>query len=276
MPKIPHEHERLGINAKIVVATGLGGAGRFYPDYEVKFGKENCIIVTWDKRCTDLDAHINYLKEKIPKKEPFVAVGHSMGGSIWLELVSRESIPNMKGLVLVGAARTLRSDQGIKFLMRHHWMRIWGMVIMMTLLAPIMVFIWRKKTYDTYREMWRFVTKDGAKKIHTQYNQTLKRLGGITKVVNQDLPLLCVRLKTDTLVDEEDLEFTKAMFNNVREQIIETNSLHLTEKFDHITVEKIANEAEFIGLISKEKKYSDEVKIYDEKSETLAEVQASR
>ncbi len=38
----------------------------------------------------------------------------------------------------------------------------------------------------------------------------------------------------------------------------------------------MANEAEFIGLISKEKKYSDEVKINIEKSETLAEVQASR
>lgn len=119
MPKVAHEHEPLAIDVKIVVATGLGGAERFYPDYEVKFGKDNCIIVTCDKSCTDLDAHINFLKERIPK-EPFVACGHSMGGSIWLELISREFISNMKGLVLVGSARTLKQDQGVKFLMKHH------------------------------------------------------------------------------------------------------------------------------------------------------------
>lgn len=99
--------------------------------------------------------------------------------------------------------------------------------------------------------MWRFVTKDGAKKIHRQFNQTLKKLGGVTSVKNPNLPLLFVRLRNDILVDQKDLEFTKSMFKNVHKQIIETEALHLTEKFDHITVEKIANEAEFIGLITK-------------------------
>ncbi|GAI56023.1 unnamed protein product, partial [marine sediment metagenome] len=71
------------------------------------------------------------------------------------------------------------------------------------------------------------------------------------EIKNPNLPLLLDRLEKDTLVDEEDLKFTKSMFKNVREEIIETDSLHLTEKFDHITVEKITYEAEFIGLISK-------------------------
>lgn len=247
-------HERLDIDSQIIVATGLGGAGRFYPDYEVKYGKENCTIVCWDKSCTNLDTHITKLKANIPKEKSFVEVGHSMGGSIWLELISRENIHNMRGLVLVGAARTLRTNQGLKFMMKHHWTRIWFIVIFLTLLAPIMWMIWRSKTYDTFREMWRFTTKDGAKKIHTQYNQTLKKLGGVSKVKNPELPLLLVRLEKDTLVDEEDLKFTKAMFKNVREEIIETDSLHLTEKFDYITVERIANQAKFIGLISKKAK----------------------
>ena len=79
-------------------------------------------------------------------------------------------------------------------------------------------------------------------------------LGGVTEVKNSELPLLLVRLEKDTLVDEEDLKFTKAMFKNVREEIIETDSLHLTEKFDYITVERIANQAEFLGLISEKAK----------------------
>ena len=253
MPKIAHEHVRLDIDAQIVVATGLGGAGRFYPDYEVKFGKENCTVVCWDKTCTNLDSHITKLKANIPKKRPFIGVGHSMGGSIWLELVSRENIPNMTGIVLVGAARTLRTEQGLQFMMKRHWFRLWWLVLMLTFAAPIMIFIWRKKTYDTYREMWRFLRKDGARKIHAQYNQTLKKLGGVTSVKNPDLPLLFVRLNEDTLVDPNDIEFTRKMFNNVREQIIEVNSLHLTEKFDYITVEKIALEAEFLGLVNKKK-----------------------
>ena len=173
-----------------------------------------------------------------------------MGGSIWLELISRENIPNMKGLVLIGSARTLKSDNGVRFLMAGTWLRLWVLVITLTLIMPIMLFIWRKKTFETYREMWRFLTKDGAKKIHRQYNLCLKKLGGVMKVNNPDMPLLVVRLRKDTLVDEDDLNYTKSMFQNVREQIIETDSLHLTEKFDHITVEKIALEAEFIGLIS--------------------------
>jgi alpha-beta hydrolase superfamily lysophospholipase len=251
MPKKAQEHEFLEVDRKIVVAVGLGGGGRLFPDYEVKFGKENCIIVTWDKTCTDLDAHINFLKAYIPKDEPFVAVGHSMGGSIWLEIISREIIPNMVGLVMVGCARTLKQDQGVKFLMKRHWLRIWFFVLLLTFAAPIMVFIWRKKTIDSYREMWRFVVKDGAKKIHTQVNQTLNKLGSVTSVKNPDLPVLFVRLRTDTLVSEQDLEFTMNMFTNIREQIIETDALHLNQRFDPITVEKIANEAEFIGLIVK-------------------------
>ena len=154
MPKEPHEHERLEIDSQIIVATGLGGAGRFYPDYEVKYGKENCTIVCWDKSCTNLDTHIAKLKANIPKGKPFVGVGHSMGGSIWLELISKENIPNMHGLVLVGAARTLRTSQGLKFMMKRHWTRIWFIVIFLTLIAPIMWMIWRSKTYDSYREMW--------------------------------------------------------------------------------------------------------------------------
>ena len=251
MPKEAHYHDRLeNISAKVVVATGLGGAGREYPDYYEKFGRENVTIVCWDDTVSDLDSHIAKLKENIPKEEPFVAVGHSMGGCIWLELLNRENIPNQKGQVLVGCSRMVRGDQGVEFIMKRPWWFIWVMVLGLTALFPIMLFVWRKKTVDTYRELWRFITKDGARKIHNQYNLTLKKLGHITDVKNPDLPMLVVRLRKDTLVDDQDLEYTKAMFNNPREQIIESDSLHLTEKFDPITVEKIALEAEYLGLTS--------------------------
>jgi len=248
MPKKAAEHVRIDVDAKILVATGLGGAGREYPDYYAKFGKENVDILCWEGDISDLDSHIETLRKRIPKDDPFIGVGHSMGGSIWLELLARENPPNMRGLVLVGCARKLRVSGGMEFMMGGHWIRILLIAIFLTLIAPIMVFVWRKKTYDTYRELWRFITKDGAPKIHRQYNLTLARLGGVEKLVNPDLPLVFVRLNEDTLVDYEDLEITKALFNNVHEQIIETNSLHLTEKFDPITVERIALESKFLGL----------------------------
>ena len=264
MPKEAHHHEKLeNIRAKVVVATGLGGAGREYPDYYAKFGKENVTIVCWDDTVSDLDSHIAKLKENIPKEEPFIAVGHSMGGCIWLELLNRENIPNQTGQVLVGCSRMVRGDQGVEFIMKRPWWFIWIMVLGLTAIFPIMLPIWRKKTFDTYRELWRFVTKDGARKIHNQYNLTLKKLGHISSVQNPDLPMVIVRLQKDTLVDDEDLEFTKSMFNNPREQIIETDALHLTEKFDHITVEKIALEAEYLGLVSKKEKSPIDIEQFD-------------
>jgi len=248
MPKEAAEHERIAVDAKLLVATGLGGVGREYPDYLAKFGKENVDILIWEEDISDLDSHIEALRERIPKEEPFIGVGHSMGGSVWLELLARECPPNMRGLVLVGCARKLRVSAGIKFMMGGHWIRIWMIVIFMTLMAPIMIFIWRSKTFDTYHELWRFPTRDGAPKIHRQYNLTLKKLGGVTKLVNPDMPVVFIRLEEDELVDSKDLEETKALFNHVHEQIIETNSLHLTEKFDPITVERLALESKFLGL----------------------------
>lgn len=249
MPRKAAEHEKLDVDAKLIVTVGLGGKGREFPDYYAKYGEENVQLVLWDETCSDIESHLNYLKKYIPKDEPFVGVGHSMGGCLWLELLNRESYPNQRGQVLVGCSRYVRGDQGVEFMMKRPWWFIWIIVIGITLIFPIMSFIWKKKTFDSYYEMWRFVIRDGAKKIHNQYNLTLKKLGFVENVKNPDLPLVIVRLRQDTLVDEDDLEYTKSMFNNVHEQIIESDSLHLTGKFDSITVEKIAIEAEFLGLI---------------------------
>jgi hypothetical protein len=61
--------------------------------------------------------------------------------------------------------------------------------------------------------------------------------------------MLYVGLTKDVLVDEDDLDITMALFNESRKQLIEVNQIHLTEKFDSIIVEKIAEEALFLGLI---------------------------
>ncbi|MGC9779832.1 MAG: hypothetical protein HZR80_11365 [Candidatus Heimdallarchaeota archaeon] len=98
--------------------------------------------------------------------------------------------------------------------------------------------------------MFKFLKRDGAKKIHKQYNLTLKKLGTAECVLQPEIPLLCVGLPKDTLVEEKDLEDTKAMFHNARDNLIYgTNSIHLIEKYDPITVDNIAEEAEFIGLL---------------------------
>ncbi|HUU77647.1 MAG TPA: hypothetical protein VMX55_04825 [candidate division Zixibacteria bacterium] len=44
------------------------------------------------------------------------------------------------------------------------------------------------------------------------------------------------------------------MLSFTQEQIIQTDSLHLAEKFNHITVEKIAKETEFLVLINRKEK----------------------
>ncbi|MGC9781186.1 MAG: alpha/beta hydrolase [Candidatus Heimdallarchaeota archaeon] len=148
MPKKAKPHERLAIDSKIVLATGLGGVGRKYPDYYAKFGEENVTVLCWNKNCTDLESHIQKIKENIPKDTPFVACGHSMGGSIWLELLSREKVPNLKGIVLVGASRKLRSEQGVEFIMKFLWPFLWFFVTLVTIALPITIFIWRHKTFE--------------------------------------------------------------------------------------------------------------------------------
>ncbi|MBD3189697.1 MAG: hypothetical protein GF308_03595 [Candidatus Heimdallarchaeota archaeon] len=250
MPKVAQDHKRLEIDTPILLCTGLGGAGRCYPDYYAKFGEEKVKVLCWDKNCTDLKSHLDFIRANIPENQSFVAVGHSMGGSLLLELLARERIPNLEGLVLVGASRRMRSDQGLNFIMKFPWFFLWIFSILITLAFPITILFWRSKTYDTYRELWRFLTKDGAQKIHKQYNLTLRKLGTIKRILNPEVPLVIVRLKEDTLIDKKDLAYTKTMFHNVHEQIIKSNSLHLTEKFDPITVEKIALEAKFLRLIT--------------------------
>ena len=79
----------------------------------------------------------------------------------------------------------------------------------------------------------------------------MKKLGTADKVLQPDIPMLYVGLTKDVLVDEEDLDITMALFNNSRKQLIEVNQIHLTEKFDSIIVEKIAEEAVFLGLTKK-------------------------
>ena len=227
-----------------------GGSEREYPDYFQKFGKNNVEIIKWDETCTDIDSHLVKLKKHLPNDEPFVLCGHSMGGGLIIELMKREKILGLQGVVLIGASKKIKQDSGLKFIMRFPWIFLWIFAILMVLALPITVFIWRSKTIDTYLELFRFLRRDGAKKIHRQYNLTLKKLGNVDSILQPEIPLLFVGLPEDTLVDKQDLKITKALFHKSRENLIlGTNSIHLIEKYDPIIVEKIAEEAEFIGLV---------------------------
>lgn len=243
------QYEKLNCDSKFVLATGLGGKTREYPDYEEKFGKENLTIIKWDDSCTDIDSHLQKMKNNFPKKEPFVLCGHSLGGALTIELLNREIIPNLQGVILIGSSRKIKQDAGLGIIMRFPWFFLWIFAFLFVLVLPITIFIYGKKTFDTYKELFNFLKRDGAKNIHRQYNLTLKKLGTAEKVKQPELPFLYVGLTKDVLVDEDDLDITMSMFKKSRKQIIEANSIHLTEKFDSIIVEKIAEEAEFLGLI---------------------------
>ncbi|HUU78021.1 MAG TPA: alpha/beta hydrolase [candidate division Zixibacteria bacterium] len=244
------EHIPLKCESKVLISTGFGGLGREYPDYEAKFGNENVTVIRWDKTCTDIDSHIAKMKETFPQNDPFVLCGHSLGGSLAIELLSREKITNLQGLVLIGSSRKIKKEQCLEFIMWFPWFCLWPFAILIALAFPITVLIWREKTFDTYYELFKFLGRDGARKIHKQYNLTLKKLGSAESIVDNELPVLYVGLIKDSLVDDKDLEFTLNMFKNNRKQIINSNSIHLIEKYDPITVEKIAIEAEFIGLVN--------------------------
>lgn len=249
MVKKPGKHIPIKCVSKVLIATGFGGLSREYPDYYAKFGQKNVEVIRLDRSCTDVDSHLKKMRETFPKEKPFIICGHSLGGMLTIELLSREKIPNLKGVVLIGSSRKVKEKSGLKFMMKFPWFFLWFFLILLIIAFPITVIAWRKKTYDTYYELFKFLRRDGAKKIHKQYNMTLKKLGTAMKVLQPEIPFLYVGLEKDTLVDDNDLEFTKSMFKNVRVQIIEAKSLHLIEKYDPITVEKIANEAEFLGLI---------------------------
>ncbi|MEA2070790.1 MAG: hypothetical protein U9O98_05810 [Asgard group archaeon] len=171
-----------------------------------------------------------------------------MGGMLIIELLSRKSFENLKGIILVGASRKLKTEQGLNILMKLPWFCLWPLAIMFFFFIPITFFIWWGKTWETYQEMYSFLIKDGAKKIHRQYNQTLKKLGDVNSLKNPDIPLVVIRLPKDTLVDEKDLKVTEKMFQNYREKIIPSDSIHLDEKFDPITVKLIAEEKDFLQM----------------------------
>ena len=248
------EHIPINCDSKIFISTGFGGIGREYPDYEAKFGKENVTVIRWDKSCTDIDSHLAKIKETIPKDEPFVLCGHSLGGSLAIELLSREKVPFLQSLVLIGSSRRIKKEQGLEFIMKFPWFFLWPFAVLMALAFPITIFIWREKTFDTYYELFKFLGRDGARKIHKQYNLTLKKLGSAESIADPTLPVLYVGLPKDSLIDDEDLEYTLNMFKKSKKSIINANSIHLIEKYDPITVEKIAEEAGFIGLINPTRK----------------------
>ena len=248
------EHIPIRCESKVFISTGFGGIGREYPDYEAKFGKENVTVIRWDKTCTDIDSHLAKIKETIPNNEPFVLCGHSLGGSLAIELLSRERIPFLQSLVLIGSSRRIKKEQGLEFIMKFPWFFLWPFAVLMALAFPITIFIWREKTFDTYYELFKFLKRDGAKKIHKQYNLTLKKLGAAKSIIDPTLPVLYVGLPKDSLIDEEDLEFTLKMFNKSKKSLINANSIHLIEKYDPITVEKIAEEAEYTGLVNPKRK----------------------
>lgn len=242
-------HEPLRCNSKVVLATGLGGSTRVYPDYEGKFGIDNLTVIKWDDSCTDIDSHLQKMKVNFPKNEPFVLCGHSLGGALTIELLNREIVPNLQGIVLIGSSKKIKQDGGLRFIMKFPWFFLWIFSFLFVLAFPITIFIYGKKTFDTCKQLFTFLKRDGAKKIHRQYNLTLKKLGTAEKVLQSDIPFLYVGLTKDVLVDEDDLDITMAMFKESRKQLIKAKTIHLIEKFDSIIVEKIAEEAEFLGLI---------------------------
>lgn len=135
------EHVLLKCDSRVIIATGFGGSGREYPDYLKRFGEDNVEVIRWDETCTDSDSHLVKLKANLPKKEPFVLCGHSLGGGLIIELMNREKVPGLQEVVLIGSSKRIKEDAGLKFMMSFPWFFLWIFAFLLVLAFPITMFI---------------------------------------------------------------------------------------------------------------------------------------
>ena len=236
----------------VVVAAGFGNYTREYPAYVEKFGRENVVWTSNYKRYT-VEDHLEELESKIPKDKPYILVGHSLGGSIIIELMSRKPLNNCQGVSLNGASRMVLSHWFINFLFYLPVPIIYSFFALMVILFPLNFvltgFNLHKAKQASFEGIIRLI-ENGAREIKKEYNFCLRKIGReVTDIhkENLDIPTLFIHLEKEMMVDEEDLKLTKEMYKNKRVKIIKSDTMHLTHDFDYVVADLIGEELDFFS-----------------------------
>ena len=243
----------------VVVAAGFSNYTREYPAYSKKFGKDNVIWTTNAKRYT-IEDHLDELESKLPTDKPFLLVGHSMGGSIIIELLSRKPVKNCKGVTLIGAARTCPSHWFLNFLFYLPVPIIYSFFILLVILFPLNFILTGFNLHKAKQASFEGITRlveNGAREIKKEYNYCLRKIGRTVENIheeNRDIPTLFIHLEKEMMVDEEDLSKTKLMFSNKREHVIVTDTIHLTHDFDYTVADILGENLDFFGYKNSPKK----------------------
>ncbi len=238
----------------ITVAAGFSNYHREYPAYVEKFGKENVEWASYAKRYT-IEDHLEEIKSHIPSDREYIITGHSMGGSLIIELLTREKLDDRcKGVILVGASRKLYPHPILNFIFRFPVPFIYAFAIFLILIYPIFIIAYKfnmhKATQASFESIIRLV-ENGAGEMKKEFNNCQRIVGlNVTDILpeNKHIPALFIRLKKDMMVHEDDLKETISFFDNAKERIIETDAIHLTHAFDYIVADIINEEMPFFGF----------------------------
>ena len=236
----------------VVVAAGFGNYTREYPAYVKKFGKENVVWTSNYKRYT-VEDHLEELESKIPKDKPYILVGHSLGGSIIIELMSRKALKNCQGVSLNGASRKILSHWFLNFLFYLPVPIIFSFFVLMVILFPLNFVLTGFNLHKAKQASFEGITRlieNGTREIKKEYNFCLRKIGREVSSIHKDsinIPTLFIHLEKEMMVDEEDLEMTKSLYKNKRVKIIKSDTMHLTHDFDYVVADLIGEELDFFG-----------------------------
>ena len=236
----------------VVVAAGYSNYDREYPAHTEKFGKDNVVNTTTKGRFS-VQEHIDELHELLPKEREYLLIGHSMGIPTTIELMNKIPLKNCRGAVFVAGSRTQESHWFFEFLFRLPVPLIYVMGSILTLMFPINLIIYKFNFHKTFQAsfdgIWRLIVS-GAGNMKREYWDCLKKIGRDVHGVleeNKEIPILFLRLKKDKLVNDEDVEYTKTFFKNIKEIILPYDSIHLTHDYDFLVLDVIGEQLDFFG-----------------------------
>ncbi|MHA1416906.1 MAG: alpha/beta fold hydrolase [Candidatus Heimdallarchaeaceae archaeon] len=241
------------------VAAGFSNYTREYPAYVEKFGKENVEWACYADKYT-IEEHIEEIKTHFPNGRPFILIGHSLGGSLIIEMLAKEKMPSeCEGVVLVGASRRLYPHPALNFAFRLPVPLVYAFSAFLMLIFPIFLVAYKfnlhKAFHASFEGFWRLV-ENGAKRMKKEFNYCLRDIGkNVSDILeeNKHIPVLFIRLKKDIMIREEDVEETKSFFHKHKERIIPIDTIHLNHEFDSVVADIINEELPFFGFESFQK-----------------------
>ena len=234
----------------VVLVAGFSNYHWNYPAYQEKYGPDNFAHTTNAGRYT-VDDHLDEINSIIPENRPYVLIGYSMGVSLIIELMNRQKLPNCKGAALIGGSRYQPTHWFLNFVFKLPSPFIYFFATLILLSYPIALVINKfsiKNTNHTCVEGLLRLIENKASEMKKEYNHCIRKVGlNIDGVLdeNKEIPIYVIRLEKDLMVDEEDLEYTKTFFRNVKEKVLPSDIIHLTHKMDKEFIQMIEEESGF-------------------------------